>query len=87
MAVDMLDGKDAETSFKVIERFADSTLVECALKTGRTHQIRVHMNYINHPVIGDPIYGKGNKVIYNDRLTFLSDNFNYYGNQKVNNIV
>ena len=66
MAVDMMSGKDAETSFKVIERFKDSTLVECILKTGRTHQIRVHMDYIGHPVIGDPIYGKGNKTIYND---------------------
>ena len=66
MAVDLMHGKEAETSFKVIERLKDSTFVECSLKTGRTHQIRVHMNYINHPVIGDPIYGKGNKVIYND---------------------
>ena len=66
MAVDMLNGKDAETSFKVIERFRDSTLVECSLKTGRTHQIRVHMDYIGHPVIGDPIYGRGNRVIYDD---------------------
>ena len=66
MAVDLLHGKEAETNFKVIERFKDSTLVECALKTGRTHQIRVHMNYIGHPVIGDPVYGKGNRVIYDD---------------------
>lgn len=66
MAVDLMDGKEAETSFKVIERFKDSTLIECSLKTGRTHQIRVHMNYIGHPVIGDPIYGKGNRVIYDD---------------------
>lgn len=66
MAVDMMHGKDAETSFKVIERFKDSTLVECVLKTGRTHQIRVHMNYIGHPVIGDPIYGKGNRTFYDD---------------------
>ena len=66
MAVDMMHGKDAETAFKVIERFKDSTLVECILKTGRTHQIRVHMNYIGHPVIGDPIYGKGNRTFYDD---------------------
>ena len=66
MAVDLLRGKEAETNFKVFERFKECTLVECALKTGRTHQIRVHMNYIGHPVIGDPIYGKGNRVIYND---------------------
>ena len=66
MAVDLLHGKDAETNFKILERFKEATLVECALKTGRTHQIRVHMNYIGHPVIGDPIYGKGNRVIYDD---------------------
>ena len=66
MAVDLMHGKEAETYFKVIERFKESTLVECSLKTGRTHQIRVHMNYIGHPVIGDPIYGKGNRVIYDD---------------------
>ena len=66
MAVDLLRGKEAETSFKVIERFKETTLVECALKTGRTHQIRVHMTYIGHPVIGDPVYGKGNRKIYDD---------------------
>lgn len=66
MAVDLLHGKEAETNFKVIERFKDSTLVECSLKTGRTHQIRVHMNYIGHSVIGDPVYGKGNRLIYDD---------------------
>ena len=66
MAVDLRDGKYAETNFKVIERFSNATLVDCALKTGRTHQIRVHMNYISHPVIGDPIYGKGNRKVYDD---------------------
>ena len=66
MCVDLLHGKEAETSFKVLERFKDSTLVECSLKTGRTHQIRVHMNYIGHPVVGDPVYGKGNRAIYDD---------------------
>ena len=66
MAVDLMHGKDAETDFKVLERFRDATLVECSLKTGRTHQIRVHMNYIGHPVIGDPLYGRGNRSIYDD---------------------
>ena len=66
MAVDLRDGKYAVTNFKVIERFANATFVDCALETGRTHQIRVHMNYINHPVIGDPLYGKGNRKIYDD---------------------
>lgn len=52
------NGKKAITSFKVLERFKNSTLVECVLETGRTHQIRVHMAYINHPIINDPLYGK-----------------------------
>ncbi len=51
------DGKDAVTNFKVIEKFKDYTLIECQLETGRTHQIRVHLSYINHPIVGDPIYG------------------------------
>jgi len=51
------NGKPAVTFFKVLERFGDYTLVELQLETGRTHQIRVHMAYIGHPVAGDPIYG------------------------------
>jgi 23S rRNA pseudouridine1911/1915/1917 synthase len=51
------DGKSAVTHFKVLERYRNNTLVECQLETGRTHQIRVHMAYINHPVYGDPLYG------------------------------
>ena len=66
MAVDLLRGKEAETDFKVIKRFNEYSLVECSLKTGRTHQIRVHMTYIGHPVIGDPVYGKGNRKLYDD---------------------
>ncbi|MGL4818652.1 MAG: RluA family pseudouridine synthase, partial [Bacilli bacterium] len=49
--------KDAVTHFKVLERYANHTLVECELETGRTHQIRVHMKYIGHPLAGDPKYG------------------------------
>lgn len=52
------NAKDAITNFKVIERFKDMCLVECRLETGRTHQIRVHMSYIGHPVYGDPQYGR-----------------------------
>ncbi len=66
MAVDIRNGKEATTNFKVIERFKDYTLLECILETGRTHQIRVHLAYIDHPVIGDPLYGKGNRTIYKD---------------------
>ncbi len=50
-------GKPAVTHFKVIDRFHDFTLVELQLETGRTHQIRVHMSYIGHPVLNDPLYG------------------------------
>lgn len=60
MAVDTIKGKEAETSFKVIEVLKGVTLVDAKLKQGRTHQIRVHFAYINHPVIGDPLYGRNN---------------------------
>lgn len=52
------DGKEAITHFKVLKRYKTATLIELRLETGRTHQIRVHMNYINHPVVNDPVYGK-----------------------------
>lgn len=51
------EGKPSITHFQVIERYEKYTLIECELETGRTHQIRVHMKYINHPLVGDPVYG------------------------------
>lgn len=57
MAVTFSNSKEAITNFTVIMRFGEYTLVECKLLTGRTHQIRVHMAYIGHPVVGDPKYG------------------------------
>ncbi|MBQ4183176.1 MAG: RluA family pseudouridine synthase [Bacilli bacterium] len=78
--VDVLHGKEAITFFHVEKRYKDSevTLVSCRLLTGRTHQIRVHMDYIGHPVIGDPLYGTGNRKIYDAgqllhayKLTFI----------------
>ena len=51
------DGKEAITNFKVLERYKNFTLCEFKLETGRTHQIRVHMKYIGHPIAGDPEYG------------------------------
>ena len=51
------NSKDAVTNIRILERYSDSTLIECILETGRTHQIRVHMSYINHPVVNDPVYG------------------------------
>lgn len=52
------NGKESVTNFKVLARYSEFTLIECVLETGRTHQIRVHLNYINHPLVGDPKYGK-----------------------------
>lgn len=57
MAVNLKTGKEAITHFRVLERFGEYTLVSCRLETGRTHQIRVHMAFIGHPVVGDPVYG------------------------------
>jgi len=58
MAVGNINSKDAVTHFKVLERFNKATLIELKLETGRTHQIRVHMAYIGHPVVNDPVYGR-----------------------------
>lgn len=69
------NGKKAVTNFKVIERYKNSTLLECILETGRTHQIRVHMAYINHPVINDPLYGKSfdeyGQMLHADYIGFV----------------
>lgn len=55
-------GKEAVTHFSVIKRYQNKTLIECVLDTGRTHQIRVHLAYINHPVVNDPVYGNSKKA-------------------------
>lgn len=57
MAVTMKNSKPATTHFEVIKRYGDFTHLRCRLETGRTHQIRVHMAYIGHPVAGDSVYG------------------------------
>lgn len=59
-----INSKNSITHFKVIERFKEVTLLECKLDTGRTHQIRVHMEYIGHPIVNDPVYGR--RKIIND---------------------
>ena len=71
-------GRNAITHYKVIERFKEYTLIKCILETGRTHQIRVHMAYIKHPLVGDPVYGfkkqkfnlKG-QVLHAQKLGFI----------------
>ncbi|MGL4973169.1 MAG: RluA family pseudouridine synthase [Culicoidibacterales bacterium] len=57
MTTTHINSKEAVTHFTVLERFKNFTLIECRLETGRTHQIRVHMNYIGFPLVGDPLYG------------------------------
>ena len=57
MAVTQKNSRAAVTHWRVLERFAGYTLVECRLETGRTHQIRVHMAYRGHPILGDTVYG------------------------------
>ncbi|WIV10792.1 RluA family pseudouridine synthase [Proteiniborus sp. MB09-C3] len=61
MTVTDINSREAVTHFKVLERFGQYTLIEAKLKTGRTHQIRVHMSFINHAVTGDPVYGGKNQ--------------------------
>lgn len=58
MSVVNSGGKDAITHYRVLQRFSQYTYVECSLETGRTHQIRVHMAYIGHPLLGDKVYGR-----------------------------
>ncbi|GFI10681.1 ribosomal large subunit pseudouridine synthase D [Lachnospiraceae bacterium] len=59
MAVTAKGGKRAVTHYRVLERFGTYTYIECELETGRTHQIRVHMGSIGHPILGDEVYGRG----------------------------
>ncbi len=76
--VDGTEGKHAHTFYKVLEEFEFASLVSLKLKTGRTHQIRVHMAFINHPVFGDPTYG-GRKIAYGMNLPKMK--------QRVNNLL
>lgn len=57
MAIEPRNGREAVTHFQVLERFGNYTYIECQLETGRTHQIRVHMSSIHHPIVGDDVYG------------------------------
>ena len=57
MAVTEKNSKEAVTHWQVLERFSGYTRVQCKLETGRTHQIRVHLSWRNHPILGDMVYG------------------------------
>ena len=77
MAIDNINGKEDITHFEVLKRYKKYTLIKSRLETGRTHQIRVHMSSINHPLVGDKIYG-GSTSLYNEgqllhayNLTFI----------------
>lgn len=78
MCITADNSKEAITHIKVLKRYNNATLIECKLETGRTHQIRVHMEYFNHPIIGDNLYGKNNCALYSKgqllhayKLTFV----------------
>lgn len=77
MAVTDVHGKEAITHFRVLETFSNHTLVECILETGRTHQIRVHMAYIGHPVSNDPLYGRGKSTEFGQMLHSKSIKFKH----------
>lgn len=62
------DGKECLTYYKVIERYKNASLLELTIKTGRTHQIRVHLSFIGHPIIGDTLYNKVNDIINRQAL-------------------
>lgn len=68
MCIDTVDGKDAITHFNVLKRYDNYTLIKCKLETGRTHQIRVHMSNIHHPIVGDVLYGGSEKIYNNGQL-------------------
>ena len=75
MAVTRSNSKEAITYFKVLKRFTNHTLVECKLKTGRTHQIRVHLSYIGFPVEGDPLYaGRKYDELYKNGQLLVATN-------------
>jgi len=74
-AVTSTNSKHAVTHFKVLKRLNNATLVECILETGRTHQIRVHMQYIKHPIINDPLYNRKKATDFGQMLHSKSIKF------------
>lgn len=77
MMVTDVNSKEAVTHFKVLKRYISNTLVECILDTGRTHQIRVHMAYINYPITNDPVYNKKKATEFGQLLHSKSIEFTH----------
>ncbi len=75
MCVTDINSKNAITHIKVLKRFKDKSLIECILESGRTHQIRVHMAYIKHPVVNDPLYNNSNATDFGQMLHSKSIEF------------
>lgn len=75
MTVTDINSRDSITHFKVLKRFKNNTLIECRLETGRTHQIRVHLAYIKHPVVNDPLYNKKKATEFGQMLHSKSIEF------------
>jgi len=69
MGIDLMNGKQAITHYSVLQRYLKYSYVECQLETGRTHQIRVHMTYIHHPILGDSLYGNQKSSFHLDGQT------------------
>ena len=63
-----VSGQPSKTIYEVVKEFKDYSLVKCKLETGRTHQIRVHFSYIDHPLLGDTLYGKPSSLISRQAL-------------------
>lgn len=80
MHVNLTNGRPATTHYRIIERFQHHTLVKVILETGRTHQIRVHMAYVHHPVLGDPVYG-GRLQLQSDLSEELKDFLRHFKRQ------
>ena len=78
-------GQNAITHYEVIKEFGNYSLVKCLLKTGRTHQIRVHMSYIGHPLLGDTLYGNSSKLINRQALHSYMIEFIHPVNKKIMN--
>ncbi|MCM8778326.1 MAG: RluA family pseudouridine synthase [Candidatus Omnitrophica bacterium] len=68
MSINFSKGRKAETFYRVLKRYPEYTLLEAYPKTGRTHQIRVHLSYLGYPVLGDPLYGRKDKLINRQAL-------------------